>query len=168
MIDNSRAWRDSWVALASAQLQAVTEFEGLYDPIAGASDGHGRPSLPTPELQLHRTFKLKEAYTDLKTELAEEVAAIDERVIKPATDAHDYIQPIRKTIKKREAKRLEYERAQDKVNKLHKKPNKNAKDDAALVKAEEEMAREGEVRERDPAPAVQEARKRSWLPTSLG
>ncbi|KAH8884220.1 hypothetical protein GQ53DRAFT_731028 [Thozetella sp. PMI_491] len=141
IIDSARSWRDSWVNLVGAQLQAVAEFEGLYDPIVGATDGHGRPSVPTPELQLHRTFKLKEAYAELKTELLEEVAVIEERVIKPASDARDYIAPIRKTIKKREAKRIDYEKCQEKVNKLHKKTGKTAKDDAALVKAQDEMTR---------------------------
>ncbi len=135
------------MALVVTQLQTVAEFEGLYDPIVGASDGHGRPAVQTPELQLNRTFKLKEAYSELKTEVLEEVATIEERIIKPATDARDCIQPIRKTIKKREAKRLDYEKCQDRVNKLHKKPNKTAKDDAALGKAEDDMARAADVRE---------------------
>ena len=101
--------RDAWLAIASTQFSIVREYEGLYDPIVGATDGYGRPAVQTPELQLHRTYTLREAYGTLKDDLADEIAAIDSRVIQPATTARDYIQPIRRTIKKRENKRLDYE-----------------------------------------------------------
>ncbi|KAH6630103.1 hypothetical protein B0J18DRAFT_454403 [Chaetomium sp. MPI-SDFR-AT-0129] len=144
VIDNARMWRDSWTALTSTQLQIVTEYEGLYDPIAGASDGQSRHAVPTPELQLERTFKLKEAYAELNTELSGEMGLIEEHILKPATDARASIAPIRKTIKKRENKRLDYEKAQDKALKLQRKPGRNAKDEAALAKANAELSRAGE------------------------
>ncbi|EON97038.1 putative sh3 domain signaling protein [Phaeoacremonium minimum UCRPA7] len=138
--ESAKAWRDSWVSILSAQLEVVTVYESLYDPIVGAYDGHGAPLTPTSELQLTRTFKLKEAYSDLKAELIEDIGTIDDRIIRPATDARDAIAPIRKTIKKRENKRLDYEKVQDRVAKMHRKPNKTAKEDAALAKAEDELA----------------------------
>lgn len=146
LIDNARLWRDSWALLVNSQLQIVTEYEGLYDPIVGATDGHGREAAMTPQLQLERTFQLKQVYTDLKTELVEEIAMIDARVIKPATEARDCIAPIRKTIKKRENKRLDYEKLQDKVHKLQRKPGRTPKEDASLAKTEDEMTRAAEVR----------------------
>jgi amphiphysin len=138
-------WRDSWVSLVNAQLQVVTEYESLYDPIVGASDGHGRPTEPTPELQLHRTYNLKKAYDELQVEMLEEVTMIEEKIIKPATDARECLQPIRKTIKKRENKRLDYEKAQDRYTKLYRKPGRTPKEDGALVKCQDEMTRFGEV-----------------------
>ncbi|KAL2171177.1 hypothetical protein VTG60DRAFT_3488 [Thermothelomyces hinnuleus] len=141
IIDNARMWRDSWAALASAQLQVVSEYEGLYDPIAGASDGQSRHAVPTPQLQLERTFRLKKAYTELKADLLEEMFMIEEHILKPAADARDCIAPIRKTIKKRENKRLDYEKAQDKALKLQRKPGRSSKEEAALAKADAEMAR---------------------------
>ncbi|KXX77394.1 Protein hob1 [Madurella mycetomatis] len=141
IIDNAKLWRDSWASLVGAQLQVVTEYESLYDPIVGASDGHGRPAVPTPQLQLERTFRLKKAYSELKAELLEEIVMIEERIVKPAVDARDCIAPIRKTIKKRENKRLDYEKAQEKTAKLQRKPGRTPKEDMALAKAEAEMAR---------------------------
>lgn len=55
------------------------------------------------------------------------------------------MQPIRKTIKKREAKRVDYERSQEKVMKLQKKPNRTPKDETALEKAEYDMNLMSEV-----------------------
>ncbi|KAI4868114.1 hypothetical protein F4820DRAFT_162637 [Hypoxylon rubiginosum] len=123
------------------QLGIITEFDGLWDPIVGASDGHGRLAAPTPDIQLERTLKLKDAYTDLKAEVLEEIGLIDSTIIRPAADARDFIAPLRKTIKKRENKRLDFERCQDKVNKMQRKGGRTAKEDAALAKAEGEVAR---------------------------
>ncbi|TDZ75193.1 Regulator of cytoskeleton and endocytosis [Colletotrichum trifolii] len=139
IIESTKQLRDSWVEVATTQWAIVKEYEGLYDPIVGATEGHGRPSVATPQPQLERTFKLREAYSDLKDELIAEVAAIDAQVIRPASEARDYLQPIRKTIKKRETKRLDYEKAQDKVKKFQKKMG-NPKDEAQLSKAEYEMS----------------------------
>ncbi|KAK3367165.1 hypothetical protein B0T24DRAFT_384452 [Lasiosphaeria ovina] len=141
IIDNAKLWRDSWGAVVDSQLQIVTEYDNLYDPIVGASDGHGRVLSQTPQLQLERTFKLKEAYAELRTELNGEVAMIEERIVKPATEARDCIAPIRKTIKKRENKRVDYEKLQDKATKLQRKGSRTPKEDAALAKAEDDSAR---------------------------
>ncbi|KAI1474654.1 hypothetical protein F4774DRAFT_399912 [Daldinia eschscholtzii] len=144
IIDHTKSWRESWISLAMAQLGIVTEYDGLWDPIVGATDGHGTPALPTPDLQLERTLKLKQAYTELKAEILEEVGLIESTIIRPAADARDCIAPLRKTIKKRENKRLDYEKCQDKVNKLQRKVTRTPKEDAALAKAEAEVTRTAE------------------------
>ncbi|KAK6085462.1 SH3 domain-containing protein [Seiridium cupressi] len=141
IIENAKSWRDSWVALTTSQLGIVTEYEGLYDPIEGTGRTNMRSTTATPELQLHRTFELKEAYAGLKNELLEELGQIENSIVIPATTARDCLAPLKKTIKKRENRRLDYEKAQDKALKLQRKPGKSAKDDAALAKAQEEVAR---------------------------
>lgn len=128
-----------------AQLGIVTEYDSLWDPIVGATDGHGRPAMPTADLQLERTLRLKEAYTELKAELLEEVGLIESTIIRPAMDARECIAPLRKTIKKRENKRLDFEKCQEKANKLQRKPARTPKEDATLAKAEAEVARAAEV-----------------------
>jgi hypothetical protein len=94
---------------------------------------------------LERTFKLREAYDELKTELLGEIAVIEEKILKPATHARDCIAPIRKTIKKRENKRVDYEKVQEKVTKLQRKPGRSPKEDAALAKLEDEVSRAADV-----------------------
>jgi amphiphysin len=94
----------------------------------------------TPQLQLDRSAKLKETYAELKADLLEEVIMMDARIIKPATEAKEYIQPIRKTIKKRDNKRLDWERYIDKVNHSSKKMKRTDRENAALAKAEEDLA----------------------------
>ena len=146
IIEASKAWRDAWVSILGINVSTSTLFEELYNPIVGAGDGHGRDPVMTSRPQLDRTSKLKDVYTDLKTDLLEEVNMMESRVIKPATEAKDYIQPIRKVIKKRENKRLDWERYIDKVNNYQRKVKRTDRENAALVKAEEELAKAAEVR----------------------
>lgn len=119
----------------------MTEYDGLWDPIVGASEGLGRSAAPTPQVQLEQALRLKEAYAELQADLVEEMNLIEVKVVKPANEAREYISPIRKTIKKRENKRLDYEKVQDKVTKLQRKSGKTAKDETALVKLETELGR---------------------------
>ncbi|TVY41517.1 Regulator of cytoskeleton and endocytosis [Lachnellula occidentalis] len=142
IMEASKAWRDAWVSILNIQLGCVTVFEELYDPIVGASDGHGHDPIITPEEQMERTTKLKNVYTDLKSDLLEEVVLMDSRIIRPAGDAREFLQPLRKTIKKRENKRVDWERYIDKVNSLQtKKVIRNDRENVALAKAEEELSR---------------------------
>ncbi|KAG0650376.1 Regulator of cytoskeleton and endocytosis [Hyphodiscus hymeniophilus] len=141
IIEASKGWRDAWVSILSSQLATISGFEELYNPILGTTDSAAHDPAITPQLQLDRTARLKETYAELKTDLLEEVIMMDARVIKPATDAKDYIQPIRKTIKKRDNKRLDWERYIDKVNHASKKMKRTDRENAALAKAEEELAK---------------------------
>ncbi|KAJ2994391.1 hypothetical protein NUW58_g1573 [Xylaria curta] len=144
IIDAAKSWRDSWVNISSTQLGVVTEYDGLWDPIVGASEGLGKQAVPTPELQLEQTLRLKEVYTELNADLLEELQLIEARVVKPASCAREYIDPMRKTIKKRENKRLDFEKIQEKTTKLQRKPGRTSKEDASLAKLEAELARVSE------------------------
>jgi amphiphysin len=131
----------------------VTSVEELYNPIIGASsDGHGHEPIMTPQAQLDRSYKLKQAYTELKTDLLQEVNMMDARIINPASEAKEYIQPIKKTIKKRENKRLDYERYFDRVTSAAKKQKRSERDDAALAKAEVELSKATDVRDNEHLP----------------
>lgn len=146
IIEASKAWRDAWVSILNIQLGTVTVFEELYDPIVGASDGHGHDPVITPREQVERTTKLKGVYADLKTDLLEEVVMMDSRIIRPAADAREFLQPVRKTIKKRENKRVDWERYIDKVNNLQtKKLKRTDRENAALAKAEIDLAGAADV-----------------------
>lgn len=85
----------------------MNEFEILYAPIIGAGeDYHGHQAVETPDSTMTRTIRLREEYEDLKRDLMEEVNMVDTRMIKPAQEAKDYLQPLKKTIKKREDRKV--------------------------------------------------------------
>jgi hypothetical protein len=60
----------------------------------------------TPEETVDRTKRLVAEYGELRTDLLDEVNMVDERMIKPAVEARDYLQPMKKIIKKREDKKV--------------------------------------------------------------
>lgn len=53
-----------------------------------------------------RTVRLRGEYEDLKRDLMDEVSMVDTRMIKPAQEAKDCLQPLKKTIKKREDRKV--------------------------------------------------------------
>lgn len=74
----------------------------MYSPIIGSDEDYsGHEPVLTQRSTMDRTIKLQEIYVDLRTELLEEVDLIETRIIKPATDAKGWIQPLKKVIKKR-------------------------------------------------------------------
>lgn len=89
---------------------------------------------------LERTSGMKQAYSGLHEEMRDEITAMETLLLRPATDAKDMIQPIKKTIKKREKMRVDFENAQAKVTKLQRKPGKSAKEDTQLAKAQGELS----------------------------
>lgn len=109
IIDASKAWRDSWTAILGTQHRLIDEFNGMFTPILGAEESYtGREPVSTPENTMRRTTRLRDGYEALKTDLLEEVNLVDARMIKPVMDAKDYVQPMKKTIKKREDRKVDF------------------------------------------------------------
>jgi hypothetical protein len=102
IIDASKAWRDSWRDILGTQQRLVHGFHTIYSPILGADDSYsGRESASTPKRTMERTAKLQGLYDELRNDLLEEVDMAETRIIKPAMQAKDGIQPLKKVIKKR-------------------------------------------------------------------
>lgn len=79
----------------------------MYEPIVGSNESYdGHEAVPTPASTLERTAKLQIAYGELKSDLLEEFNMVDARIVKPAMEAKDWIQPLKKVIKKREDKKV--------------------------------------------------------------
>jgi hypothetical protein len=89
------------------QFRLTQEFEGLYSPIVGASDpSTPRSYLSTDPALLARTNRLREEYEELRRELITEIGMVDQRMINPAMQAKDCLQPLKKTIKKRDDRKV--------------------------------------------------------------
>ena len=79
----------------------------MYEPILGTNEPYeGREPVITPASTMTRTIKLQEEYGGLKADLLQEVNMVDTRIIKPAMEAKDWIQPLKKVIKKREDRKV--------------------------------------------------------------
>ncbi len=64
------------MSILSIQVTVTTNFEELYNPIVGATDGHGQEHVETPQLQQERTQKLKKAFEELKADLVRDIVPI--------------------------------------------------------------------------------------------
>ncbi|KAE8368583.1 hypothetical protein BDV27DRAFT_122275 [Aspergillus caelatus] len=141
IVDSTKAWRDAWSSLLTYQARILSEFEGLYAPIIASSDSStADKAVQTPRETLARTANLAQEYEELQSELLQELEAINDRMIKPATQAMDYMKPLEKTIKKRDDRKLDYERYQGRVDSYSKKTKRSDRDNTALTKAESDLA----------------------------
>lgn len=122
-------------------------YHELYDPVVGTCEGEGRPMAVTPPQLVNRTTNLYQTYTDLQEELKADIESIETLVLQPASDCKDMIQPFKALIKKRDNRRVDCDCAQDKVNKLLRKPKKTAKDESAVTKAQNDFTVLSEVRQ---------------------
>ncbi|KAL6718722.1 hypothetical protein ACLMJK_002956 [Lecanora helva] len=142
IIDASKAWRDSWRDILGTQQRLAHGFQTIYSPIIGANEEYtGHEPVATPHHVMERTTKFHADYDSLRIDLLEEVAMVDNRIIKPAQEAKDCIQPMKKVIKKRGDKKLDYEKYQARVDNGRKKTKRSERDNAALEKAETELIR---------------------------
>lgn len=74
----------------------------MYAPIIGGNDEYqGHVPVITPATTMGRTSKLQRNYEELRTDLLEEMNNVELRIIKPAQEAKDCLQPLKKVIKKR-------------------------------------------------------------------
>ncbi|KAI9682651.1 MAG: hypothetical protein M1829_006638 [Trizodia sp. TS-e1964] len=142
IISATTAWRDAWLSILANQYMLVSEFEGIYKPIIGASeDDDVRTGVPTPLETKERTKKLRDVYDDLRRDLSQELALCDMMILKPATDAKESIHPMKKVIKKREDRKLDFERYKGRVETSKKKAARSDRENASLAKAERDLAR---------------------------
>lgn len=74
----------------------------MYSPIGESTEtSNGHNAKETPKSTMMRAVKLQQTYAELKSDLLEEINTVDARIIRPAMDAKDHIQPLKKVMKKR-------------------------------------------------------------------
>lgn len=145
LIASSKAWRDAWQAILKKQTLMASEWDGIYQDIVGAgSDYNDRPHLDTPQHIANRTMKLAKEYTELEVDMIQEINEMDLRMIKPAEEAKASIQPLKKTIKKRQDRKLDFERYQSRYDSSMKKIGRSDRENTALKKHEADLARSRE------------------------
>ncbi|KAL4981181.1 hypothetical protein BDW66DRAFT_4491 [Aspergillus desertorum] len=141
IVDSTRAWRDAWSSLLTHQDRMLVEFESLYAPIIGSAEPTSHKPVPTPETTLARTTKLRKEYEDLTKDILHDLAAIDRRMIEPASQAKECLIPFKKAIKKRDDRKLDYERHHGRVENYSKRAKRSERENASLLKAEEDLAK---------------------------
>lgn len=91
------------------QGRLVQEFETVYAPIVGSSEATRNPPVETPMVTLERVNRLNQDFESLRTDLLVDVNGVEDRMIRPLQQAKDMLSPLKKTIKKREDKKVSIE-----------------------------------------------------------
>lgn len=97
-----------------------------------------------PEI-LARTARYKSESEELKRDLSDDVGQVDTRMIQVAQSAKDSLHTMKKTIKKREDRKLDFERYQSRVDSGRHKAKPSDRDRATLTKAETDFAMASEA-----------------------
>ncbi|KAF2875221.1 SH3 domain signaling protein [Massariosphaeria phaeospora] len=139
----AKQWRDAWTNILNHQLTTVENMLAIYKPLGAKAAGEGgnRVHDDTPPETMERCTKLVEAFSELKTDMMEEVKDIDRKLIIPAKLARDSLKPMKKALKKREDKKVDYERYKSRAETLQNKKTRSDRDNIALTKHEGDLAR---------------------------
>ena len=135
-LDSARAFQNAWRDILAKQLAIAKELEVIYLPIEDQETGseHGA----TPQKYLEKATSYRASQLELAQDLQQETDFIQTKLIHPAMEAKEYIGFTKKTIKKRENCKLDYERFKKRVDTLKLKVS-SPRDEAALAKYETEL-----------------------------
>ncbi|KAK4903906.1 hypothetical protein LTR66_017962, partial [Elasticomyces elasticus] len=140
LIDAAKAWREAWISILTYQHRLFCEFDTLYAPIIGAGEDYqGHVPVETPTNLVSRTTKIKDEYESLKRDLTEDLNDVQRRMIDPAQDARSHLVTLKRVIKKREDKKLDFEMYQSRVDSTNKKKTLSDRDRAALTKNQADL-----------------------------
>ncbi|KAH8702893.1 hypothetical protein GQ44DRAFT_717161 [Phaeosphaeriaceae sp. PMI808] len=139
---SSKQWRDAWTNILNHQLAAVEIMHTIFKPLGGdGTAGGSHVAVETPHATLERVSALQDAFSELKTDMMEEVKDIDRKLIVPAKLARDSLKPMKKAIKKREDAKVDYERYKSRCEALQNKKTRSERENAALNKHEVDLER---------------------------
>ncbi|KAJ5113862.1 hypothetical protein N7456_002396 [Penicillium angulare] len=150
IVDNTKAWCDAWTSIATFQSRMADEFDGLYAPMLGSTEEDSdapptrQPAQTSPAI-LARTNRIRREFDELRTDMIQELCEVDTRMTQPAVEAKSYLAPMKKTIKKRNDKKTDFERFQSKHDGLVHKQKRSERDNANLSKAEMDLASAKEI-----------------------
>ncbi|CAG8785881.1 9661_t:CDS:2, partial [Dentiscutata erythropus] len=141
--DDAKKFRDGVSNMLNHQANFADLLVELYNPITpeGATEGAVTRRTKTPA----QTMKAAEEYAKLMSNVRDTILAeldsVDRRIIIPATEFLDVIKLIKKTVTKREHKKVDYDRFQNSVKKLKDKKDKSLSEEKQLHKYEDQLER---------------------------
>ncbi|CAN9260813.1 unnamed protein product [Alternaria sp. RS040] len=138
---SAKQWRDAWTNILNHQLTSVELLYTIFKPLGGEGSNSTHVHAETPSAVLERVHALHEAFSELKTDMMEEVKDIDRKLVIPAKLARDALKPMEKAIKKREDAKVDYERYKSRCEALQAKKTRSERENSALAKHEVDLER---------------------------
>ncbi|EMF13346.1 uncharacterized protein SEPMUDRAFT_148680 [Sphaerulina musiva SO2202] len=134
-------WRNGWDEILRYQYDSAEAFTALYKPIEPPPEptSNRGPPVQTPRDQLQRCLGLQKMYSDLKSDLSQEIGMIANKIIRPVKEAKAATKSLQRTLKHRENSKLDYERYLSRTEHARKKEVRNMKEEMALAKHEGDL-----------------------------
>lgn len=141
--DDAKKFRDGVSNMLNHQANFADLLVELYNPITSeeASDGVVTRRTKTPAQAMKATEEYAKLMSEVRDTILSELDSVDRRIIMPATEFLDVIKIIKKTVTKREHKKVDYDRYQNSVKKLKDKKDKSLSEEKQLHKYEDQLER---------------------------
>ncbi|CAG8505175.1 14566_t:CDS:2 [Acaulospora morrowiae] len=134
-------FRDSMSNMINYQANTADLLVELYENIQGegSSEGSVTRRVKTPA----RSMKAVETYSGIMSEIRDlvlpELDTIDVKVVEPAVEFMKIIKAIKKTVTKRDHKKVDYDRYKLNLTKLQEKKERSLSDEKQMFKLEEQF-----------------------------
>ncbi|PKY18916.1 BAR-domain-containing protein [Rhizophagus irregularis] len=135
-------FRDGISHMLNHQCNTSDILVELYNPIVGKKETESTVRRTTTPVQSMKAVEeFKDTMSDLRDILLPELDRVDKMVVLPSKDFIDVVKLIKKTIAKRDHKKVDFDRYTNNVKKLQDKKDKSANDEKSLIKAEEHLTK---------------------------
>lgn len=137
LVSEVKKFRDSWKDICQTQVSVAERFAELYEPIV--EDNQYRLTRETPESQVRAIQGYLAVVKEVENTILPMLEEFEVPFIAKVKGARDCIDSVQKALKKREHKKVDFDRHSNNVEKLFKKNDGGEKEQAALAKAEAEL-----------------------------
>lgn len=132
MIEHTSTFRRSWSDILDHQANIAAAYIEVYKDIPGSTQS----SEETPIETLERLENFSRVEQDLKNELQRDLQFVEQFILEPLKECKTSLKPIHKAMKRRENKKLDYEKYSAHVDTYKKKTNRSKREDNILTKGE--------------------------------
>ncbi|RIA95020.1 hypothetical protein C1645_758614 [Glomus cerebriforme] len=142
MYKDAIKFRDGVSHMLNHQANISDILVELYSPIVGKNETESTVRrITTPVQTMNAVEEFQSTMNELRDILLPELDRIDGIVVLPSKDFIDIVKLIKKTITKREHKKVDFDRYTTTVKKLQGKKDRSSNDEKSLIKAEESLTK---------------------------
>lgn len=137
LVSETKKFKESWADVCKSQVKMAKRFSELYEPIVEENAYH--LTRETPESQVRAIQGYLAVTKEVENTIIPMIEEYEKPFIAKVKAAKECIEGVQKALKKREHKKVDFDRHSNTVEKLFKKNDGGDKEQAALAKAEAEL-----------------------------
>ncbi|KAK9465474.1 hypothetical protein V1512DRAFT_292507 [Lipomyces arxii] len=137
IIAHAKKFRDAWIAILSSQVSMAKDYKAMYEPIP--EEDETKSVRLTPPATMAAIIKYKDVIVEIQNAILPMLDSIDRMVVQRCVTMKGYIETIKKVLKKREHKKIDYDRYTNSLEKIQRKAKMSDKDEGHLEKTQKEL-----------------------------